>query len=71
MTRINEGLDLAAARELHTEQGGYLLRIGEAGGSLTQDRDGFVVCDEDEAINLYGRTPEELAALAPHYNESR
>ena len=68
---INEGMALKSAQETHVIMGGYLLRIGEAGGSLTQDRDGFVVCDEEDAVNLYGRTPEQLRYLDGHgYSEA-
>ena len=68
---INEGMTLKLAQKNHALMGGYLLRIGEAGGSLTQDRDGYVVCDEDEAVSLYGRSPEQLRYLDRHgYSEA-
>ena len=55
--------DLATARREHEAQGGYLLRIGSAPIE-------YAVCAEAEAISAWGRTPEHLAALAPHYSEA-
>lgn len=48
--------DLEDARREHAERGGYLLQIGDSPAS-------YAVCDESEAIEAWGRTPEQLAAL--------
>ncbi len=55
--------DLADARREHHSRGGYLLQIGDRPAT-------FAVCDEAEAIQAWGRTPEHLAALAPGYSEA-
>ena len=49
--------DLDDARREHAERGGYLLLIGDRPAS-------YAVCDESEAIEAWGRTPEQLAAMA-------
>ena len=43
----------------HAERGGYLLQIGDRPVS-------YAVCDESEAIEAWGRTPEQLAALTDY-----
>ena len=63
-------LTLAQARARHAKEGGYLLRTGEAGGSLSPHRDTYDVCDEDEALD-YGRDRAHLIALAPSYDETQ
>ncbi len=61
--KINLGMTLNQAKRAHHEQGGYLLWIGQAGGSLSTDRDCYAVCDEETAIDGYGRTAEQLRHL--------
>lgn len=60
---VNLGLSLEKAMQLHEQEGGYLLHIGCIGGSLSTDRDCYDVVSEADAIDLYGRTPEQLRWL--------
>ena len=59
--------DLREARRAHAEQGGYLLQTGMPGPAFKEYH--YSVCDESEALDL-GRTPEQLRALAPDYDET-
>lgn len=51
--------DLEDARREHAERGGYLLQIGDRPAS-------YAVCDESEAIEAWGRTLEQLAAMTDY-----
>jgi hypothetical protein len=51
--------DLEDAHREHAERGGYLLQIGDRPAI-------YAVCDESEAIEAWGRTPEHLAALTDY-----
>ena len=54
--------DLEDAREAHMRMGGYLLIIGDRPME-------YVVCQALEAVEAWGRTPEQLQALGPDYAE--
>ena len=54
---------LRDARKVHLMRGGFLLQIGDRPAT-------YAVCGEPEALEAWGRTPEQLAALAPDYTEA-
>jgi len=54
--------DLEDARRAHAEMWGYLLCIGDRPPE-------YVVCEAFEAIEVWGRTMEQLQALGPGYSE--
>ena len=54
--------DLGDAQRAHAEMGGYLLCIGDRPPE-------YVVCEAFEAIEVWGRTMEQLQALGPGYSE--
>ena len=55
--------DLEDAREAHMRMGGYLLIIGDRPME-------YVVCQELEAMEAWGRTTEMLRALGPDFSEA-
>ena len=55
--------DLEDAREAHMMLGGYLLIIGDRPME-------YVVCQELEAMEAWGRTTEMLRALGPDFSEA-
>lgn len=55
--------DLESARREHNQSGGYLLCIGDRPAK-------YVVCDEQEAMECWGRSIEYLQSLAPDFSEA-
>ena len=51
--------NLEDARRAHAETGGYLLCIGDRPNV-------YAVCQALEAIDVWGRTPEQLSALTDY-----
>ena len=54
---------LRDARKVHLMRGGFLLLIGDHPAT-------YAVCGEPDALDAWGRTHEQLAALAPDYTEA-
>lgn len=56
--------DKKEALRIFELEGGFLLDVGGIGDEKT-----YAVCDEDEAIELFGRTRGHLDSLAPTFSE--
>ncbi len=65
---MQQTTDLDEARRWHDENGGILLQTGMP--SSDSNTHHYTVCSGPEAETL-GRTPIQLAALFPHFDETK